>query len=232
MTMRPRSAPRVWRAAAVLAALACAACSETRYVPIQPEDAAERQALPLDRVVEFDRREELLTDPPACVLVLPPAAQDKNMTVQLAALIEEAATRHLSVRARRVIAGSYRDQQARYHGVVLRDSRSAAPLARALGCDTVIELRVTEADAAYAIFFASYRMALDLRLTRVRDGVELWRGRHLSQRMAGGVPISLGAPVAAASAAALASDGEAVHALVDEILRRLFSTWPAARRLG
>jgi hypothetical protein len=207
-----------------------AACTETKYVPIRAEETGERQSLPLERIVEFDRREELLTEPPGCVVVSP--LETKTVSPALATLIEESAIRHLSVRVRRVIAGAFRDQQARYHGIVLADPKGLPALARALGCDGIVEVRTTEAGATYAIFFASYRMGLELRLVRVRDGLELWRSRHLSQRMSGGVPVSLGVPVAAVSATSLASDEEAVHSLVDEILRRLFSTWPSTRRLG
>jgi hypothetical protein len=206
------------------------ACTETKYVPIRAEETGERQSLPLERIVEFDRREELLTEPPGCVVLSP--IETKTVSPALAELIEDAAIRHLSVRVRRVIAGAFRDQQARYHGIVFADPKGAPALARALGCDGLVEARITEAGATYAVFFASYRMGLELRVVRVRDGLELWRSRHLSQRMTGSVPVSLGAPVAVISASSLVSDGEAVHSLVDEILRRLFVTWPSTRRLG
>ncbi len=217
-------------ATALASLLAATGCTEMRYVPISAEEPGTDSLRRLERVVEYERSDELLTQPFACVLLLPIAGEP--VAAPLVAAIEESITRHLALRIPRVIVGDFRDQQARYHGVTIASMRDALPLATTMKCEALVEARVIAAEGTFVIFYAGYQLGLDLRVVRVRDSKELFRSRHTGSRSSGGLPVSLAAPVSVWSAASLARDEEAIHSLVDELVRRLFVTWPSARRLG
>ncbi|MBM4073415.1 MAG: hypothetical protein FJ271_31500 [Planctomycetes bacterium] len=217
-------------ATALASLLAATGCTETRYAPISAEEPGADPLRRLERVVEYERNEELLTQPFACALLLPVAGEP--VAAPLAVIIEESITRHLALRIPRVIVGDFRDQQARYHGVTIASMRDALPLAKTMKCEALVEARIIAAEGTFVVFYAGYQLGLDLRVLRVRDNKELWRSRHAGSRSSGGLPLSLAAPVFVWSAASLARDEEAIHSLVDELVRRLFVTWPSARRLG
>lgn len=218
---------RCFGAIAVLA-LALGACAQTRYVEMPTDPGNEQPAHAISRTVQYRQDDLLLTQPPACLLVIGDAGG--NVAPELVIIIEQALTRHLLQRARRVVVGEMRDREARRLGIAPLETVNARQLASRIGCEGIVEYKVTDAEARYLLFYTRLAMTLDVRTVRSSDGNELWRARHATAKSSGGPPTSLAAVFSAWSATELAGDGEAVEGLVEEIVRRLMATWPVARR--
>ncbi len=214
--------------AAAILALVLGACAQTRYVEMLADHGDEQPAHAIARTVEYRQDDLLLTHPPSCLLVVGDAGD--SVAPEMVAIIEQSLTRHLALRARRVLAGETRDRDARRLGVTGLDPGNARYLAGRLGCEGVVEYKVTDAEARYLLFYTRLAMTLDARVLRTADGMELWRARHATARSSGGPPTSFAAVFSAWSATELAGDAEAVEGLVEEIVRRLMVTWPIARR--
>jgi hypothetical protein len=204
------------------------ACSQTRYVEIPSDRPDEPTATALARTVEFRQDDELLMRPPSCFLIVGKGTE--RIAPELAELIEQSLARHVQQRARRVLAGAARDQQARRFGVSAIDAANADYVATRAGCDGIIEYEVTDAEARYLVFYTRLSMALDIRARRAGLSADLWRARHASAMSSGGPPTSVASVVSIWSATELAGDDEAAAGLVEEIVRRVMATWPIAKR--
>lgn len=224
---QPRASAIVAVAWAIAVAGLVGACAETRYTSFAEAPPPSDDLATLPRVVAFERDPRLLSERPRCVLVQ--SASSESVDPQLAAIVEDSLVRYLSRRAASVVAGSYRDRLAREHGLDPSQAPDLPKLARTARCDTVLAVRILDPEALYAVVIATYRLGLELQLVRIADEATLWRARHVTRRSEGGLPLGLSALTSAWSASAFAQDEETVHSLADDIARRLFATWPAAR---
>ena len=112
-------------------------------------------------------------------------------------------------------------------------SEDRLALAEALDCDTIVVTELTGADHSFLLVWSEVRIGLDVRLVRIRDQRVLWRGRHVADRSAGGLPLSpLGIAAQAFSSVRFSSDPEVWHSVLDDAVRRIVSTLPDARTIA
>ncbi len=214
-----------WAAGLVVVQLAAAACTEVRYVR---EGGAETAAGLLDRAVVYKVEGDFYRSPPRCAVVMPirwPAADPR-----LARQVEEALGRHLMTKVDRVIGPAARDRAARQRVYDLDDAEQRRRLARALGCDTVVEGETRAAESTFAVVWAQTRFGLSVSLERAGDGRRLWRASHTAERSAGGLPLSiLGVTKDAFSAGRLMKDREVFPSMLDDVVRRVMASLPDTR---
>ncbi len=102
-----------------------------------------------------------------------------------------------------------------------------AELARALGCDFVLDGTLTELRVDNAGFYSRVAIGVALVLTDVRHGTPLWRADHTAQSHGGGLPISpVSLGMALLEASNNLSDAQRLR-VCDELARRLIKTLPA-----
>jgi len=205
--------------------LATAACTEVRYLR---EGGAEPADGPLGRTVVYKVEGAFYRSPPRCAVVMP--IHWPNAPPALARQVEEALGRHLMAKVDRVIGPAARDRAARQRVYDLGDAEQRRRLARALGCDTVVEGETRAAESTFAAVWAQTRFGLAVSLERASDGRRLWRASHTAERSAGGLPLSiLGLPKDAFLAGRLMKDGEVFPSMLDDVVRRLMASLPDTR---
>ncbi len=214
-----------WAACLVVVVLATAACTEVRYLR---EGGAEPADSPLDRTVLYKVEGDFYRSPPRCTVVMP--IHWPNADPALARQVEEALGRYLIAKVDRVIGPAARDRAARRRVYDLGDADQRRRLARALGCDTVVEGETRAAESTFAVVWAQTRFGLAVSLERAGDGRRLWRASHTAERSAGGLPLSiLGLPRDALSAGRLMKDGEVFPSMLDDVVRRVMASLPDTR---
>lgn len=155
------------------------------------------------------------------------AATDGIDPVQ-ANFIERALARHLRDAIPRVIASIERRERVRNLAVDLSDKRDRRSFARATSCDSHLVWRVLDTDSHYVLFWSQRTMGLEVKLVRTDDDLTLWKARHIASRSNGGLPLSLlSAPMSAYQATSLAGDADVVPSMVEDVVRRLFTTLPS-----
>ena len=215
------------RRSACLAALVLvtAACTEVCYLR---EGDAGTAGGPLDRTVIYKVDGAFYRSPPRCAVVMPIRWPDADL--RLVRQVEDALGRHLTAKVDRVIGPAARDRAARRRVYDLGDAEQRRRLARALGCDTVVEGETRAAESTFALVWARTRFGLAVSLERASDGRSLWRASHTAERSAGGLPLSiLGMPKDAFSAGRLMKDGEVFPSMVDDVVRRVMASLPDTR---
>jgi hypothetical protein len=206
-----------------------AACAETRY---QAYDANPAAGSPFDRTVEFQLTRAFFEDPPACATVLSFAAASGSGDggAGEGALVEDAVSRHLSLKLARVIGPHSRDRLARDMAVDLVDPRHRAAFARNARCDAFVTVRPWGGEGMFAVFWTQARIGIEIEMTRARDGRLLWKARHSATRSEGGLPLS---PFAAAfslfEVGRFETDGDMPASIIEDAVRRVATTLPDAR---
>lgn len=212
---------------AIWVALALGGCAETRYAPFSSEPVESAGTASPVRVVEYEMHPDFLAAPMNCLIVLP--ISGANLSPELAAIVEDAIAPQLSIRVGRIIGGARRDRLAQYHGIALGNIEGARSLATLSRCNGIAGVRVVDAEASYAVVAANIQIGMEIDIIRAGDGQKMWRARHTANRIEGGIPFGFGAVTAVYSATNLAADSDAVHALVGDVVRRVFVTWPMTR---
>ena len=214
-----------WAAGLATLLLVTAACTEIRYLR---EGNTEPAGGALDRTVIYKVEGDFYRSPPRCTVVMPIRWPDADP--RLTRQVEEALGRHLMVKVDRVIGPAARDRAARQRVYDLGDAKQRRRLARALGCDTVVEGETRTADSTFALVWAQTRFGLAVSLERAVDGRRLWHASHTAERSAGGLPLSiLGVPKDAFSAGRLMKDGEVFPSMLDDVVRRVMASLPDTR---
>ena len=213
------------RGTMVAAVFAMAACTGTRYVDFKDAEADAR--LPGRTVaVEIDR--EYYEDYPDCVVVMPPSASPG--LGKIAGLVEAALASHLTRKVTRVVGAVERDSAARRMAVDPLHPGDRGFLLKTLGCGAFITTEISGPGNAYYLIWSEFRVGIDARLFRARDGRLLWRARHVADRSGGGLPFSpVGAIVEAFSSTRFAADADVADSVVDDAVRRLVASLPDSR---
>ena len=77
------------------------------------------------------------------------------------------------------------------------------------------------------LVWSELRLGLEARLFRQRDGVELWKARHVARRSDGGLSFSpFGLVVNAYDANSFSSDGDIVVSVSEDLVRRIIASLP------
>ncbi len=196
-------------------------CARTEY---KPYEESVKAPVDLFRTVNFYVNPALKESPPRCVLVL--SSQGVGNPA-FSSRIERALARHLSDNFPRVISGSARDTAAKKHAFDMEIPEDRRDFARAINCDTVFEYKIFRPKHTNMLFWSEISIGLEARLVRQRDGLELWKARHVARRSDGGVSFSpLGLAVNAYDANTLSSDGDAVESISEDLVRRIISSIP------
>lgn len=217
-------------AALLLLAALLAACTSVRY---QPEGKAPAEPeTPFDRTVNYRIERAFYDDPPRCAVVLPPAAAGGGKATQLR-VVETTVARHLAHRLETVIGPDRRDTMARELAVDLGTPAGRKRFAAVARCDAAAVIETTGLETTYVVVWAHARLRLSVRLVRLADGVELWRGAHETSRSEGSLPLSLPSiPVGAFSAGRFQSDADVFPSMADDAVRRIMGSLPDMRNLG
>lgn len=206
-----------------------AGCSgPTRYTGYEAET---NQSEAFGRSVEFEVSRAFYQDPPACAVVMPFAGTATNDPRTV--IVEESLARQLSIHLSRVIGPRARERWVRDLAVDLANERDRKTLARASGCGFLLESAPWGEGAVFALFWTQERVGLEVRLLRARDGVLLWKARHVATRSEGGIPLSpLSAVYNILSVGDFKADGDVPVSLVDDATRRMVQTLPDTRSFG
>ncbi|HIJ44095.1 MAG: hypothetical protein V1253_00825 [Alphaproteobacteria bacterium] len=213
----------------ILSLMFLAACTETRYVNYQGEEAFPDI---FSRQVEFNVSKAFYRDPPDCVVVLPSTTADKGQGQGdgRGRVVEDALARQLSGKVNRVIGPNERDHLVRRLAVDLSRPGDRRVLARQARCGFFVQAKPWGGESVYAVVWTQTRVGLEVVMTRAGDDGALWQARHVATRSGGGLPLS---PISVASnafmAARLNTDGDVPLSLLDDTLRRMVRTLPDTR---
>ncbi len=221
------STSRTARLAAILCVSAVTvACTQVQYRDDNntPSDAS----LPFERTVDYQVSREFYVDPPRCAFIVP--LQGAAAGTERGRVLEQAVARQLSLRLDRVIGPDRRDRLAREMAVDLQTESGSRRFAVASRCDAAVEVSTDGPEATFALVWAAAKLSLSLRLVRVRDGSELWRGRHAASRSEGTFPLSpLSIPIGAIGAGRFHSDADVFPSMADDVARRILISLPDTR---
>ncbi len=214
-----------WGVMVAAAVLVIGGCTGTRYVDF--EDAEVVSHLPGRTVaVEIDR--EYYEDYPDCVVVMPPSAAPG--LGRIAGLVEAALASRLTRKVTRVVGAVERDSAIRRMAVDPLRPGDREFLLKTLGCGAFITTEVSGPGNAYYLVWSEFRIGLDARLFRARDGRLLWRARHVADRSGDGLPLlPIGAVVETFSPTRFSADADVVGSVVDDAVRRIVVSLPDSR---
>ncbi len=99
------------------------------------------------------------------------------------------------------------------------------------GCPYLLTAVLLNDDEFYTLLWSRRRIGVELRLTAVDSDQTLWTARHVSSRNEASVPLDpIGLAVAVFRAQDFADDKDIVPSMIDDVMRRLFATFPALPR--
>jgi hypothetical protein len=220
----------VWAKCGLMLALTIAIHSCTGQMAASP---AARMPHDVGQVkVGHGLHDRFMRDPPTCVIILP--ARLPRGTEIRAIDLEVSVERFLTVQFDRVLAGSYRDRQARHLALDLNRPEDLAIFAARTRCHHALSITMDGGKLSYAVIWAERRVGLHLRLTRVGAFDEvLWWPRDVGVRGDGGLPLSpFGAAGALFRAGRVAEDHRQGLSLLDDVLRRMMRSLPDVRDPG
>jgi len=196
-------------------------CARTEY---KPYSESEGSPIEMSRTVNFYVSPALGEGSSQCVLVLPPPEYNSSNFI---GHIEKVLVRHLSDRFSFVVGGRARDARAANLAFDLTILADQMDFAEAIDCDSIFEYQILLPKYNYMLVWSEVRIGVEARLFRQRDGLDLWKARHVARRSAGGLSFSpFGLVVNAYDANAFSSDGDVVESVAEDLMRRLFKTMP------
>ena len=180
----------------------------------------------------YGLQDAFMRDPPACVVVLP--AKTPGRPEIATRDVEASVERFLATRFDRVLAGAYRDRQARHLALDLARPEDLGIFAARTKCHHALSVTIGGGGLSYAVVWAERRVGLALRLTRIGDDeIPLWWARDGGARGDGGLPLSpLGIAGALFRAGRVAGDQGQGISLLDDVLRRMMRSLPDVRGLA
>ena len=210
-------------AAAVV--LVMSGCAETRYVDFKD---AEADSLLLGRTVAVEIDRQYYEDYPDCVVIMPPSAAPGLDRV--AGLVEAALTTRLTRKVTRVVGAVERDLATRKTAVDPLHPGDREFLLKTLGCEAFMTIEISGPGNTYFLVWSEFRVGLEARLFRVRDGRLLWHARHVADRSGGGLPLSpIGAVIETFSSTRFSADADVADSVVDDAVRRVVASMPDSR---
>ncbi len=201
----------------LMLALLSSACSQTSYVDPSVRGQDARELNPFDRVVEYRIDLGLIVANPTCIAVGP-----IEMAKGVNSSQEWVDTIRASIMAR---------SRAAFPDVAIveieADPSVAMMEANIQGCHYVVLTELTNQDETYLMAWSRKRIGIWVRLVRTEDGDELWSAKHIASRSEGAVPLDpLAAAVTVFRTADFNSDKDIMPSLLDDAMRRTFSTLP------
>ncbi|HEB78996.1 MAG TPA: hypothetical protein ENI79_00785 [Rhodospirillales bacterium] len=210
---------------AAAAVLVISGCTGTRYVDFK--DAEADSQLP-GRTVAVEIDSQYYEDYPNCILIMPPSAAPG--LGRIAGLVEAALTTRLTRKVTRVIGAVERDLAVRRTAVDLLYPGDRKFLLKTLGCGAFMTTEISGPGNTYYLVWSEFRIGIDMRLFRARDGRLLWRARHIADRSGGGLPLSpIGAIVETFSSTRFSADADVAESVVDDAVRRVVASLPDSR---
>lgn len=187
-------------------------------------DRADEELKPTD--VNFKVLDDFYNDPPACAAVMK-AKADANP--ELGEMISKALARYLGEKVDRVIFPRNVKASAKRNGFDLADKTDRRRFAARERCRYYAVAELYDFGDDYVGVFAKKHVGVRIDLKRMDDDRTVWQAAHTVWRADGGVPVSpLGAIGGIASATYFNNDQEIVPSLVDDAMRRMIRTLPAA----
>lgn len=188
----------------------------------------QRESVPfVDRHVAFRIDRSFYREPPSCAVILRAKGAPSP---QSAALVEDAVTRHLSLRLPQVMGRLERRRRSRALGIDLSNAEDRKTFANMTGCTATVEIALLASSSEYLVVWAHQAIGLEVILRRAHNDRELWRARHQGIRGDGGLPLS---PVSVALTSFEATrfhlDDDVTASLTDDVVRRLIATLPDTR---
>lgn len=218
---------RLLRLVVLLVPAFAAGCLQTTYQPLGQPGAQNAGADSfLERRVDFRLADAFFTTAPICAAILTRAPAPRA----IARLVEEAVERHLAIRLPRVIGAARLRRVETALGIDMKAAAGRRVFARQAGCGALVEIELAQVQDAYMVLWAHRGLTIGLTMSRIADGVVLWRARHSAGRADGGLPISIiGLPVSAARAVMVRGDPEMFASIADDAVRRMIRTLPDIR---
>ena len=196
-------------------------CTRTEYKPFEESD---KSSVNLSRTVNFYLNPAFKADPPNCVVVFQPPSIGNSKFVSG---IEKVLIRHLSEKFPNVIGGKLRDVRAASYAFDFTVPIDRKEFAKSIECGSFLEFYVFQPRHTYMLVWSELRLGLEARLFRQRDGVELWKARHVARRSDGGLSFSpFGLVVNAYDANSYSSDGDIVVSVSEDLVRRIIASLP------
>ena len=162
------------------------------------------------------------------LFILP--VRDTNISLSRRKLLENAVTRHLSVRVNRVIDPSYLLKKLQGRGLDPGKPKDLRRFALEERCGAYMTISSAEINRVYAVVWTKVSAHVRLVLKNIESNQMLWWGKHTAQRGDGGLPITLiSAGLSSFSAGRLASDNDALPSVLEDTVRRLMLTLPDMR---
>lgn len=196
-------------------------CARTEY---NSYAGSKDNSVSLSRSVKVYLNPTFKEDPPQCVLVFQPRIKANPEFLKR---IEKALVRHLSEKFNQVISGKSRDSKAAKFAFDLAIPSDRYDFAKQVNCGSVFEFQINQPKHHYAFVWSEIRIGLQARLIRQRDGLELWKARHVARRSDGGVSLSpIELAVNAYYANAFSLDEDVIESVIEDLARRLLRSIP------
>ena len=197
--------------------LLSSACSQTSYVDQSVSGQDARVLNPFDRVVEYQIDLGLIVANPTCIAVGP---------IEMAEGVNS--SQHWVDTIRASIMSRSRAAFPDVAIVEIAADPSVAMMeANIQGCQYVVLTELTTQDETYLMAWSRKRIGIWVRLVHTENGEELWSAKHIASRSEGNVPLDpLAAAVTVFRTTDFDSDGDILPSLLDDAMRRTFSTLP------
>lgn len=196
-------------------------CARTQY---RPYEESSNSPIDLSQTVDSIVNPAFRDNPPDCIVVLPLKGTGNS---NFAGRIEKALVRHLSDNFPRVVGGQARDAAVTKLAFDMTISVDRRDFPLAINCDAIFEYKVFKPRHVNVVIWSEIMIGLEARLVRLRDGLELWKARHIARRSEGGLSFSpFDLAVNAYEATALSSDGDVVESVTEDLVRRLLKSMP------
>ncbi len=185
--------------------------------------------------VHFRTSNEFKISPPDCIAVLPlksnlkPAGVKTNdQSIKPAVLTADQLKEIRWILYSHLAPFPYKDVELARVDEILKGSVSDEDFykfGKPLECDAFLTGEITVYDTEFLGFYSQTSVGANLKLIKSVDNSILWEGRHIATSHAGGLPIT---PVDIAMGIYHASTNikdEQVVRVIDDLFRRLLSTW-------
>ncbi len=182
--------------------------------------------------VHFRSSKEFKSSPPDCIAVLPlksnlkPASVKMNdQSIKPAVLTADQLKEIRWILYSHLAPFPYKDVELARVDEILKDSVFEEDFYKFGECDALLTGEITVYDTEFLGFYSQTSVGANLKLIKSKDNSILWKGRHIATSHAGGLPIT---PVDIALGIYNASTNikdEQVVRVIDDLFRRLLSTW-------
>lgn len=221
--------PRHLRSA-LAAILLTAGCSRVVNVAHDSDARNAAQLDPFASVVEYDIDPAIVIDTPRRVCIgsvttsaEPPKSDDPAQTGKIARERQE-----LPAMLQRSLEAHARMRFEDLDIAVTARKSGEDPVQAALdGCTYLLTADLVEDDEIYSLFWSRRRLGVELRLAAVDSDQTVWSARHVDSRNEGSLPLDpVSLVISVVRTQDFASDRDILPSMVDDVMRRLFATFP------